>query len=106
VGHDLGELRFLWQSLKIGMAFLDIGAHHGIYSIVTARRMGARGTVGAVTARISTLVPTSSTKQNAVGARRTVGAWLEHLHSSIFPSHVGRYSSGRIAVPAESGPRS
>ncbi len=44
-GHDLGELRFLWQSLKPGMVFLDIGAHHGIFSIVAARRMGAHGTV-------------------------------------------------------------
>lgn len=44
-GHDLGELRFLWRSLKPGMVFLDIGAHRGIYAIVAAKRPRANGTV-------------------------------------------------------------
>jgi len=44
-GHDLADLRFLWKSLKPGMTFLDIGAHHGIYSIVAAKRLGTNGTV-------------------------------------------------------------
>ena len=44
-GHDLSDLRFLWRSLKPGMVFLDIGAHHGIYSIVAAKCLGANGTV-------------------------------------------------------------
>jgi len=44
-GHDLGDLRFLWRNLKSGTVFLDIGAHHGIYSIVAAKRLKANGTV-------------------------------------------------------------
>ena len=44
-GHDLGDLRFLWTNLKPGYVFLDIGAHHGIYSIVAARKLGTNGTV-------------------------------------------------------------
>jgi FkbM family methyltransferase len=44
-GHDLGDLRFLWKSLTPGMVFLDVGAHHGVYSIVAAKKVGASGTV-------------------------------------------------------------
>ena len=44
-GHDLGDLRFLWTNLKPGSVFLDIGAHHGIYSIVAAKKLGTNGTV-------------------------------------------------------------
>lgn len=44
-GHDLGDLRFLWKSLGPGMVFLDVGAHHGVYSIVAAKKLGANGTV-------------------------------------------------------------
>jgi FkbM family methyltransferase len=44
-GHDLGDLRFLWTNLKPGSVFLDIGAHHGVYSIVAAKKLGTNGTV-------------------------------------------------------------
>jgi FkbM family methyltransferase len=44
-GHDLCDLRFLWRNLRSGMVFLDIGAHHGIYSIVAAKRLGTDGIV-------------------------------------------------------------
>jgi hypothetical protein len=44
-GHDLGDLRFLWKTLRPGMVFLDVGAHHGVYSIVAAKKLGHRGTV-------------------------------------------------------------
>ena len=44
-GHDLGDLRFLWKNLTPGMVFLDIGAHHGLYTIVAANRLGADGVV-------------------------------------------------------------
>jgi FkbM family methyltransferase len=44
-GHDLGDIRYLWRTLKPGMVFLDIGAHHGLYTLVAARRLGAEGTV-------------------------------------------------------------
>jgi FkbM family methyltransferase len=40
-GDDIGELRFLWKYLKRGMTFLDIGAHHGIYSVVAAKKFGS-----------------------------------------------------------------
>jgi FkbM family methyltransferase len=44
-GHDLGDLRYLWRILKPGMVFLDIGAHHGLYSVVASKRLGEDGTV-------------------------------------------------------------
>jgi FkbM family methyltransferase len=40
-GDDIGDLRFLWKYLKRGMTFLDIGAHHGIYSVVAAKKFGS-----------------------------------------------------------------
>lgn len=44
-GQDLPELEFLWQTLKPGMVFFDIGAYHGIYSLVAGRRMGKSGRI-------------------------------------------------------------
>jgi FkbM family methyltransferase len=44
-GNDIGDLRFLWTHLQPGMTFLDIGAHHGLYSIVAAKKMGRAGRV-------------------------------------------------------------
>lgn len=44
-GHDLPELQFLWRMLKPGMVFFDIGAYHGIYSLVAGRRMGKSGVI-------------------------------------------------------------
>jgi FkbM family methyltransferase len=44
-GHDLGDLRYLWRILRPGMVFFDIGAHHGLYTLVAAKRLGADGTV-------------------------------------------------------------
>jgi FkbM family methyltransferase len=44
-GHDLADLRYLWRILRPGMVFLDIGAHHGLYSLVAAKRLGADSTV-------------------------------------------------------------
>jgi FkbM family methyltransferase len=42
---DLAELQLLWKLLKPGMVFLDIGAYHGIYSLVAAKRLGSTGQV-------------------------------------------------------------
>jgi len=44
-GHDLPDLRFLWRTLKPGMTFMDIGAHHGIYTLVAAKRLAGNGTI-------------------------------------------------------------
>lgn len=46
-GNDRGELRFLWQFLKPGMVFFDIGAYHGIFSLLAAKRLGSQGQVAA-----------------------------------------------------------
>jgi predicted methyltransferase len=43
--HDLGELQLLWKALRPGMVFLDVGADHGVYSIVVAKKLGHRGAV-------------------------------------------------------------
>jgi FkbM family methyltransferase len=44
-GDDIGDLRFLWKHLQPGMTFLDIGAYHGIYSIIAARKLGSAGRI-------------------------------------------------------------
>lgn len=44
-GHDLHELQFLWRALKPGMVFLDIGAYHGVYSLLAERRLRDSGRV-------------------------------------------------------------
>lgn len=44
-GDDRGELRFLWQFLGPGKVFIDVGAYHGIFSLVAAKRMGLQGQV-------------------------------------------------------------
>lgn len=44
-GDDVGDLRFLWKYLRCGMTFLDVGAHHGLYSIIAAKKLGRDGRV-------------------------------------------------------------
>jgi len=44
-GEDIGDLRFLWKYLRPGMTFLDIGAHHGVYSVIAAKKLGSSGRV-------------------------------------------------------------
>lgn len=44
-GWDLRELRFLRRFLVPGMAFIDIGAHYGLYAILAAHCIGSRGHV-------------------------------------------------------------
>jgi FkbM family methyltransferase len=44
-GQDVGDLRFLWRILKPGMVFMDIGAYHGIYSVVAGKKLQGNGTV-------------------------------------------------------------
>ena len=44
-GDDRGELRFLWQFLEPGMVFFDVGAYHGFFSLLAARRLSSRGQV-------------------------------------------------------------
>jgi len=42
---ESAELRFAERYLQPGMTVLDIGAHHGLYSVLAARRVGANGIV-------------------------------------------------------------
>ena len=44
-GDDTGELRFLWRFLRPGMTFFDVGAYHGLYSILALLRLRSRGRV-------------------------------------------------------------
>jgi FkbM family methyltransferase len=44
-GDDCGELRFLWQFLRPGNTFFDVGSYHGIFSILAAKKVGPRGRV-------------------------------------------------------------
>ena len=44
-GDDVGDLRFLWRSLQPGMMFLDVGAYHGVFSVLAAKKLGRGGRV-------------------------------------------------------------
>jgi len=44
-GHDVPELQFLWRTLKPGMNFFDVGAYHGIYTLLAAKRLERSGEV-------------------------------------------------------------
>jgi FkbM family methyltransferase len=44
-GADIGDLRFLWKWLRQGMAFLDVGAHHGMYSLIASKKIQKTGHV-------------------------------------------------------------
>jgi FkbM family methyltransferase len=44
-GFEEAEVRFVQRLLQPGMTALDIGAHHGLYTLLTAKRVGKRGRV-------------------------------------------------------------
>jgi FkbM family methyltransferase len=44
-GDDTGELRFLWRFLQPGMTFFDVGAYHGLYSILAMLKLRSQGRV-------------------------------------------------------------
>ncbi|MHB8503924.1 MAG: FkbM family methyltransferase [Candidatus Acidiferrales bacterium] len=44
-GFEETEVRFVQRLLRPGMTVLDIGAHHGLYTVLTAKRVGRRGRV-------------------------------------------------------------
>ena len=44
-GEDVGDLRFLWRILRANMVFFDVGAYHGFYTLVAARKLRGRGLI-------------------------------------------------------------
>lgn len=44
-GFEETEMRFVERLLRPGMTVLDIGAHHGLYTLLTSKRVGRRGRV-------------------------------------------------------------
>lgn len=44
-GNDCGELRFLWRFLKPGMTFFDVGAFHGMFSMIAGMKFSGNGKV-------------------------------------------------------------
>ena len=42
---EQGELRFVEKLLAVGMTVLDVGAHHGLYTLLAAKRVGGTGRV-------------------------------------------------------------
>lgn len=43
--YEKAEWRFVERVLKKGMIFIDIGAHHGFYTILAAKKVGSSGCV-------------------------------------------------------------
>jgi len=44
-GFEEAEMRFVQRLLRPGMTVLDIGAHHGLYTLLAAKRVGRGGRV-------------------------------------------------------------
>jgi FkbM family methyltransferase len=44
-GFEETETRFVQRLLRPGMTVLDIGAHHGLYTLLASKRVGRRGKV-------------------------------------------------------------
>jgi FkbM family methyltransferase len=44
-GDDAGDLRLLWKILQPGMTFLDVGAYHGIFTVIAAKKLEDTGRV-------------------------------------------------------------
>jgi FkbM family methyltransferase len=44
-GDDRGELRFLWRFLEPGMTFFDVGAFHGIFSVLAGLKLSGKGRI-------------------------------------------------------------
>lgn len=44
-GFEETEMRFVQRLLRPGMTVLDIGAHHGLYTLLASERVGRRGRV-------------------------------------------------------------
>lgn len=42
---DRSELQFLWNFLRPGMTFFDVGAYHGIYSVIAATKLRGHGQI-------------------------------------------------------------
>jgi FkbM family methyltransferase len=43
--YELAERRFVWNYLKSGMIVIDIGAHHGLYSLLASKKVTPSGHV-------------------------------------------------------------
>lgn len=69
-GWDVPELRFLWRFCSPGMVVFDVGAHHGLYALIAASRVGPTGRVVAF-------------EPNPADARRT--RWHHRLNRSLSP---------------------
>jgi len=44
-GDDVGDLRFLCRFLRPRDVFVDVGAYHGIFSLVAAQKIGSEGRI-------------------------------------------------------------
>ena len=47
-GFEEAEIRFVQRLLRPGMTVLDVGAHHGLYTLLTSKCVGRRGRVLAI----------------------------------------------------------
>ncbi len=75
-GWDVPELRFLCRFCRPGMVFFDVGAHHGLYALIAASRLGRSGQVVAF-------------EPNPADARRTTWHfWINRLLSKMAPIQV------------------
>ena len=62
-GFEDAEMAFVEKLLRPGMTVLDAGAHHGLYTLLAARRVGAAG-------RVIAFEPSSRERKRLVGHLR------------------------------------
>jgi len=87
------------------MVFLDVGAHHSVYSIVAAKKLGHRGTVVAFepsSTEYRRLRP--HVRQNCLSLVRTepLAPGFSHLYPAVLSDCIGRYNPGGLKPPDSS----
>jgi FkbM family methyltransferase len=84
-GDDIPEMSYLWRSLKPGMTFVDIGAHHGIWTLIAAKAMGKGG-------RIIAFEPSQRERQRLALHIRLNGISCAKVEPYAVSSGMGRAS--------------
>jgi FkbM family methyltransferase len=84
-GDDVAELSFLWKSLRPGMTFVDIGAHHGVFTVAAANRLQGKG-------RIIAFEPSERERRRLALHIRMNGASCAHAEPYAVTSSSGQAS--------------
>src|SRR5437660_10883742 len=76
------EKRFVQKFLQPGMTVLDVGAHHGLYTLLAAKRVGWRG-------RVIAFEPSSRERRRLLRHLRINGCWSVTVEACALGAEPG-----------------